>query len=119
MVNKPDKNEARLRRHRRVRGKISGTAERPRLAVFRSSKHIYAQVIDDVAGVTLASASSMDKGFEGFGGNIEAATKVGNAVAKKALEKGITTVVFDRGGFVYHGRVKALAEGAREGGLKL
>ncbi|HIY11383.1 MAG TPA: 50S ribosomal protein L18 [Candidatus Anaerofilum excrementigallinarum] len=119
MVNKPDKNEARLRRHRRVRGKISGTAERPRLAVFRSSKHIYAQIIDDVAGVTLASASTMDKDFEGFGGNIEAATKVGNAVAKKALEKGITTVVFDRGGFVYHGRVKALAEGAREGGLVL
>ena len=119
MVNKPDKNEARLRRHRRVRGKISGTAERPRLDVFRSSKHIYAQIIDDVAGVTLASASTMDKDFEGFGGNIEAATKVGNAVAKKALEKGITTVVFDRGGFVYHGRVKALAEGAREGGLVL
>ena len=119
MVNKPDKNEDRLRRHRRVRGKISGTAERPRLAVFRSSKHIYAQIIDDVAGVTLASASTMDKDFEGFGGNIEAATKVGNAVAKKALEKGITTVVFDRGGFVYHGRVKALAEGAREGGLVL
>ena len=119
MVNKPDKNEARLRRHRRVRGKISGTAERPRLAVFRSSKHIYAQIIDDVAGVTLASASTMDKDFEGVGGNIEAATKVGNAVAKKALEKGITTVVFDRGGFVYHGRVKALAEGAREGGLVL
>ena len=119
MVNKPDKNEARLRRHRRVRGKISGTAERHRLAVFRSSKHIYAQIIDDVAGVTLASASTMDKDFEGFGGNIEAATKVGNAVAKKALEKGITTVVFDRGGFVYHGRVKALAEGAREGGLVL
>ena len=119
MVNKPDKNEARLRRHRRVRGKISGTAERPRLAVFRSSKHIYAQIIDDVAGVTLASASSMDKDFEGFGGNIEAATKVGNAIAKKALEKGINTVVFDRGGFVYHGRGKALAEGAREGGLTL
>ena len=119
MVNKPDKNVARLRRHRRVRGKISGTAERPRLDVFRSSKHIYAQIIDDVAGVTLASASTMDKDFEGFGGNIEAATKVGNAVAKKALEKGITTVVFDRGGFVYHGRVKALAEGARESGLVL
>ena len=119
MVNKPDKNVARLRRHRRVRGKISCTAACPRLDVFRSSKHIYAQIIDDVAGVTLASASSMDKGFEGFGGNIEAATKVGNAVAKKALEKGIDTVVFDRGGFVYHGRVKALAEGAREGGLKL
>ncbi len=119
MVNKPDKNEARLRRHRRVRGKISGTAERPRLAVFRSSKHIYAQIIDDVAGVTLASASTMDKDFEGFGGNIEAATKVRTAVAKKALERGLTTVVFDRGGFVYHGRVKALAEGAREGGLVL
>ena len=119
MVNKPDKNEARLRRHRRVRGKISGTAERPRLAVFRSSKHIYAQIMDDVAGVALASGSTMDKDFEGFGGNIEAATKVGNAIAKKALEKGINTVVFDRGGFVYHGRVKALAEGAREGGLTL
>ena len=119
MVNKPDKNEARLRRHRRVRGKISGTAERPRLDVFRSSKHIYAQIIDDVAGVTLVSASSMEKGFEGFGGNIEAAGKVGKMIAEKALEKGIKTVVFDRGGFVYHGRVKALAEGAREGGMEL
>ena len=119
MVNKPDKNEARLRRHRRVRGKISGTAERPRLDVFRSSKHIYAQIIDDVAGVTLVSASSMEKGFEGFGGNIAAAGKVGKMIAEKALEKGIKTVVFDRGGFVYHGRVKALAEGAREGGLEL
>lgn len=119
MVNKPDKNEARLRRHRRVRGKISGTAERPRLDVFRSSKHIYAQIIDDVAGVTLVSASSMDKGFEGFGGNVEAASKVGKMIAEKALEKGIKTIVFDRGGFVYHGRVKALAEGAREGGLEL
>ena len=119
MVNKPDKNVARLRRHRRVRGKISGTAACPRLDVFRSSKHIYAQLIDDVAGVTLASASSMDKDFEGFGGNIEAANKVGKMIAEKALEKGIKTVVFDRGGFVYHGRVKALAEGAREGGLVL
>ena len=119
MVNKPDKNEARLRRHRRVRGKISGTAERPRLDVFRSSKHIYAQIIDDVAGVTLVSASSMEKGFEGFGGNIEAAGKVGKMIAEKALEKRIKTVVFDRGGFVYHARVKALAEGAREGGLEL
>ena len=119
MVNKPDKNEARLRRHRRVRGKISGTAERPRLAVFRSSKHIYAQIIDDVAGVTLVSASTMEKGFEGFGGNVEAAGKVGRMIAEKALAKGIKTVVFDRGGFVYHGRVKALAEGAREGGLEL
>ena len=119
MVNKPDKNEARLRRHRRVRGKISGTAERPRLDVFRSSKHIYAQTIDDVAGVTLVSASTMEKGFEGFGGNVEAANKVGKMIAEKALAKGIKTVVFDRGGFVYHGRVKALAEGAREGGLEL
>ena len=119
MVNKPDKNEARLRRHRRVRGKISGTAERPRLDVFRSSKHIYAQIIDDVAGVTLVSASTVEKGFEGFGGNVEAANKVGKMIAEKALEKGIKVVVFDRGGFVYHGRVKALAEGAREGGLEL
>ena len=119
MVNKPDKNEARLRRHRRVRGKISGTAERPRLDVFRSSKHIYAQIIDDVAGVTLVSASTVEKGFEGFGGNVEAANKVGKMIAEKALAKGIKTVVFDRGGFVYHGRVKAWAEGAREGGLEL
>ena len=118
MVNKPDKNEARLRRHRRVRGKISGTAARPRLDVFRSAKHIYAQIIDDVNGVTLVSASSMEKGFEGFGGNKEAAAKVGKAVAVKALEKGISEVVFDRSGYLYHGRVKELAEGAREGGLK-
>ena len=101
------------------RGKISGTAERPRLDVFRSAKHIYAQVIDDVQGVTLASASSMDKDFNAYGGNVEAAKKVGEAIAKKCLEKGITEVVYDRGGFVYHGRVKALAEGAREAGLKL
>ena len=119
MVKKPDKNVARLRRHRRVRGKISGTAERPRLDVFRSSKHIYAQLIDDTTGTTLAAASSMDKGFDGYGGNIDAAGKVGKAIAEKALAKGIKSVVFDRGGFVYHGRVKALAEGAREGGLEL
>ena len=119
MVKKMDKNAARLRRHTRVRGKISGTAEMPRLNVFRSSKHIYAQLIDDVAGVTLVSASSMDKGFEANGGNAEGAKAVGVAIAKKALEKNITTVVFDRGGYVYHGRVQALAEGAREGGLKL
>ncbi len=118
MVKKPDSNKARLNRHRRVRGKISGTPERPRLNVFRSAKHIYAQLIDDVAGVTLASASSMDKDFEGFGGNKDAAKKVGNAIAKRALEKGISEVVFDRGGYIYHGRVKELAEGAREGGLK-
>ena len=119
MVKKMDKNAARLRRHTRVRGKISGTAEMPRLNVFRSSKHIYAQIIDDVAGVTLVSASSMDKGFEANGGKAEGAKAVGVAIAKKALEKNITTVVFDRGGYVYHGRVQALAEGAREGGLKL
>ncbi|MDE6035117.1 MAG: 50S ribosomal protein L18 [Ruminococcus sp.] len=118
MIKKFDSNKARLKRHRRVRAKISGTAERPRLNVFRSSKHIYAQLIDDVNGVTLASASSMDKGFEGNGGNIEAARKVGEMIAKNALEKGITDVVFDRGGYLYHGRVKELADGARENGLK-
>ena len=119
MVNKADKNEARLRRHRRVRGKISGTAERPRLDVFRSAKHIYAQVIDDDAGVTLAAASTMDKDFEHYGGNAGAGKKALEAIAKGSLHKDITEVVYDRGGFVYHGRVKALAEGAREAGLKL
>ena len=118
MVKKPDKNTARLKRHARVRKKISGTAARPRLNVFRSAKHIYAQLIDDVAGVTLASASSMEKGFEGFGGNNEAAKKVGMTIAQKAQEKGISEIVFDRSGYIYHGRVKELAEGAREGGLK-
>ena len=119
MVNKPNRNEARLRRHRRVRGKISGTASCPRLDVFRSSTHIYAQIIDDVAQVTLCAASSLAKDFKGNGGNIEGAKLVGLAIAKVAKEKGIVKVVFDRGGFVYHGRVKALAEGAREGGLEL
>ena len=118
MVNKADKNTARLKRHRRVRGKISGTAECPRLNVFRSTKHIYAQLIDDVNGVTLAAASSLEKDFEGTGGNKEAARKVGQLIAKKAAEKGISDVVFDRGGYLYHGRVMELAEGAREGGLK-
>ena len=118
MVKKPDKNTARLKRHARVRKKISGTAARPRLNVFRSAKHIYAQLIDDVAGVTLASASSMEKGFEGFGGNKEAAKTVGMGIAQKAQEKGISEIVFDRSGYIYHGRVKELAEGAREGGLK-
>lgn len=118
MVNKPDKNKARLKRHRRVRAKISGTSSCPRLNVFRSSKHIYAQLIDDVNGVTLVAASSMDKDFEGFGGNKEAAKKVGQLIGKKAVEKGIETVVFDRGGYLYHGRVKELADGARESGLK-
>ena len=118
MVNKPDTNKARLRRHRRVRGKISGTAERPRLNVFRSSANIYAQVIDDAAGVTLCAASTVEKGFEGSGGNKEAARKVGKLIAERAAEKGISTVVFDRGGYIFHGRVQELAEGAREGGLK-
>ena len=118
MVKTFDKNAQRMKRHTRVRGKISGTAACPRLDVFRSSKHIYAQLIDDVAGVTLASASSMDKDFEGFGGNIEAAKKVGAVLAERAKEKGIEEVVFDRGGYVYHGRIAALADGAREAGLK-
>jgi len=118
MVRKPDKKKARLTRHLRVRGKISGTAECPRLNVFRSTNNIYAQLIDDVNGVTLASASSVEKDFEGNGGNKEAARKVGALIAKRAADKGITEVVFDRGGYLFHGRVKELAEGAREGGLK-
>ena len=117
MVKIIDKNKSRNRRHKRVRSKITGNAECPRLNVFRSSQHIYAQVIDDVKGVTLAAASSTEKGFEGFGGNVEAAKKVGQMIAEKAKAAGITDVVFDRGGYVYHGRVAALAEGAREGGL--
>ena len=118
MVSKKDSNQARLHRHVRVRGKVSGTAERPRLSVYRSLNHIYAQVIDDVKGVTLVSASSVEKDFGMTGGNKEAAKKVGELVAKRALEKGIENVVFDRGGYIYHGRVQELAEGARKGGLK-
>ena len=118
MVSKTDSNKARLRRHTRVRGKVSGTAERPRLNVYRSLNHIYAQVIDDVKGVTLVAASSVEKDFGMNGGNKEAAKKVGELIAKRAADKGITEVVFDRGGYIYHGRVKDLAEGAREGGLK-
>ena len=118
MIKKIDTNAQRLRRHKRVRAKISGTPERPRLNVFRSEANIYAQVIDDVSGVTLASASSLEKGFSGLGSNCEAAKKVGQAIAERAKAKGISTVVFDRGGYVYHGRVQSLAEGAREGGLK-
>ena len=117
MVKKPNTNEQRLKRHMRVRGKISGTPERPRLNVFRSAANIYAQLIDDVAGVTLASASSVEKGFVG-GGNKDAAKQVGLMIAERAKAKGISVVVFDRGGYVYHGRVAALAEGAREGGLE-
>ncbi len=118
MVNRPDSNKARSQRHKRVRGKISGTAERPRLNVFRSLQNIYAQLIDDVNGVTLVSASSVEKDFEEYGGNKSAARKVGEMLAKRAIEKDITDVVFDRGGYIYHGRVQELAEGAREGGLK-
>lgn len=118
MVSKINKKAQRAKRHTRVRGKISGTPERPRLDVFRSNANIYAQVIDDVNGVTLASASTLDKEFEGAAGNCEAAKKVGLAVAERAKAKGISVVVFDRGGCIYHGRVAALAEGAREGGLE-
>ena len=118
MINRPDTRSQRIKRHTRIRGKISGTAERPRLSVFRSENHIYAQIIDDVAQNTLCSASTVEKGFEGTGGNVEAAAKVGKTLAERALAKGIEEVVFDRGGNIYHGRVKALAEGAREGGLK-
>ena len=118
MINRPDTRSQRIKRHKRVRAKISGTPERPRLNVFRSATNIYAQIIDDVNGVTLASASSLDKAIEGYGGNVAAATAVGKLIAERALAKGIENVVFDRGGYVYHGRVKALAEGAREGGLQ-
>ena len=111
----------RTHKHKRMRFRITGTPERPRLAVFRSAKHIYAQIIDDVNGVTLAAASSLDKELKGeiaYGGNKEAAKKVGEALAKRALAKGIEEVAFDRGGFLYHGRVAELAAGAREAGLK-
>ncbi len=118
MVSRKDSNIQRLKRHKRVRAKISGTSERPRLCVYRSLNHITAQIIDDVKGVTLVSASTHEKGFDGNGGNKEAAKQIGLAIAKKATEAGITDVVFDRGGYVYHGRVKELADGAREGGLK-
>lgn len=117
MVIKPDSNKARLKRHGRIRNKISGSAECPRLSVFRSERHIYAQIIDDNAGVTLVSASSLDKAFEGKGGDKAAARAIGKTVAEQAVKKGITKVVFDRSGYIYHGRVKELAEGAREGGL--
>ena len=118
MVSKVNKNAMRLKRHVRVRGKISGTPERPRLNVFRSNANIYAQIIDDVNGVTLVSANTLEKEFEGTCGNCEAAKKIGLFVAGRAKAKGIEEVVFDRGGYVFHGRVAALAEGAREGGLK-
>ena len=117
MIKRPDTKAQRLKRHKRVRSKVSGTPERPRLNVFRSEKNIYAQIIDDVAGHTLAAASSLDKEIEG-GSNKEAARAVGKLIAERAKAKGIDTVVFDRGGYLYHGRVAELAEGAREGGLE-
>ena len=118
MVSNVNKNAMRLKRHIRVRGKISGTPECPRLNVFRSNANIYAQIIDDVNGVTLVSANTLEKDFEGATGNVEAAKKVGLILAERAKAKGIEDVVFDRGGYLYHGRVAALAEGAREGGLQ-
>ncbi|MTT32752.1 50S ribosomal protein L18 [Terrilactibacillus sp. BCM23-1] len=119
MITKQDKNAARKKRHQHVRRRVVGTTERPRLNVFRSSKHIYAQLIDDTKGVTVVSSSSVDKDFDiDRGNNVEAAQKVGELIAKRALEKGVDTVVFDRGGYLYHGRVKALADSAREAGLK-
>ena len=118
MVQNVNKNAMRLKRHVRVRGKISGTPECPRLNVFRSNANIYAQIIDDVNGVTLVAANTLEKDFEGATGNIEAAKKVGTVLAERAKAKGIEVVVFDRGGYLYHGRVAALAEGAREAGLK-
>ena len=121
MINRGDKNQARLKRHKRVRRTVLGTSERPRLNVFRSANHIYAQVVVDETGATLTSASTVEPELKGKvenGGNIVAAKLVGELLAKRALEKGIDKVVFDRGGYLYHGRVAALAEGAREAGLK-
>jgi large subunit ribosomal protein L18 len=118
MINKTEKKEIRGRIHKRIRRKLAGTAERPRLAVFRSVAHIYVQLIDDAKGATLVSASSVDKGARTNGGNVAAAKAIGKLVAERAKEKGVTKVVFDRGGYPYHGRVKALADAAREAGLE-
>lgn len=118
MVSRKDSNAQRLKRRKRVRAKISGTTERPRLCVFRSERHISAQIIDDTLGVTLAAATTQESGFEGNGSNKEAAKKIGLLIAERALAKGVSEVVFDRSGYLYHGRVHELAEGAREGGLK-
>lgn len=118
MFKKDNKNTNRVRRHLRVRKKVQGTTERPRLSVYRSEKNIYAQIIDDVNGVTLVSASSLEKDFDGVGSNKDAAKKVGELIAKKAQDKGIKSVVFDRGGYIYHGRVQTLADAAREAGLE-
>ena len=120
MVNKKSRTQIREKKHKRLRNHISGTPARPRLAVFRSNNHMYAQVIDDTAGNTIVSASTLDADVKGAvekTNNVEAAAKVGTVVAKRALEKGITTVVFDRGGYIYHGKVQALADAAREAGL--
>jgi large subunit ribosomal protein L18 len=119
MITKLDKNASRKKRHARVRAKLSGTAARPRLNVFRSNKHLYAQLVDDMSGTTLASASTMEKDLNlESTSNVEAAKLVGELVAKRAVEKGITAVVFDRGGYLYHGRIQALADAARENGLQ-
>ncbi|PRR80504.1 50S ribosomal protein L18 [Clostridium liquoris] len=118
MFNKEDRKKSRIKRHLRVRKKVFGTPEMPRLAVYRSEKNIYAQIIDDINGITLVASSSLDKEFSGIGSNKEGAKLVGASVAKKALEKGINAVIFDRGGYIYHGRVKELADGAREAGLQ-
>jgi len=119
MITKLDKNATRRKRHARVRAKLSGTPARPRLNVFRSNKHIYAQVIDDMSGVTLVSASTIEKELSlESTNNLEAAQKIGELVAKRAVEKGITSIVFDRGGYLYHGRIQALADAARENGLQ-
>jgi large subunit ribosomal protein L18 len=113
-----DKNEVRLRVHKRIRRRVAGTSERPRLTVYRSIAHIYAQIIDDRSGRTLVSASSNDKGATASGGNVAGAKEIGRLVAERAKEKGLTKVVFDRGGYLYHGRIKALADAAREAGLE-
>ena len=118
MIKTTDRKVGRVKRHRRVRLHVTGTKERPRLAVFRSLSHIYAQVIDDAKGVTVASASSNEKDAKVTGGNLAGAKEIGRRVAERAKEKGITKVVFDRGGYIYHGRVKALADAAREAGLE-
>ncbi|MBE0658663.1 MAG: 50S ribosomal protein L18 [Bryobacteraceae bacterium] len=118
MIQKTNKDARRRRIHTRIRAQVKGTEERPRLAVFRSIKHIYAQVIDDRAGRTLAAASSAEKNGSANGGNIAGAKEIGGLIAKRAQEAGIKAVVFDRGGFLYHGRIKALAEAAREAGLE-
>ena len=121
MVSKKSRSEVRVNKHRKLRNRFSGTAERPRLAVFRSNNHMYAQIIDDTAGTTLVSASTVQKDVKAElekTNNVDAAAYLGTVIAKKAIEKGINTVVFDRGGFIYQGKIKALADAAREAGLE-